>query len=100
MNEYRKYGFYQLRPSAGGLVFSTDFPYVAQACDEDIEVSWKKLKPFLSAQGRAAMRAIRQAAAKAKATQPAGARSQGVDQRSSESTRMPRDQHFAAVLSR
>jgi len=62
VNEYRKYGFYQLRPSAGGLVFSTDFPYAAQACDEDIEIPWKKLEPFLSVQGRKAMRTIRQAA--------------------------------------
>jgi len=66
VNEYRKYGFYQLRPSAGGLVFSTDFERVVQACDEDIEISWGKLEPFLSARGHAAMRAIQRADAKVK----------------------------------
>ena len=70
VNEYRKYGFYQLRPSAGGLVFSTDFPYAAQACDEDIEIPWKKLEPFLSVQGRKAMRTIRQASSAKPGSKP------------------------------
>jgi hypothetical protein len=51
---------YVLHPEKGGLVFSTDFAFVRQACDEDIELSWKALKPFLTSQGKDAMRSLHQ----------------------------------------
>lgn len=56
-------GFLQLRPSATGLVFGTDFAYAARACNEDVEIPWTQLEPFFSAEGRKAMRSLRNAAA-------------------------------------
>lgn len=49
-----------LHPEKSGMVFSTAFPHVIQACDEDITMPWKTLDPFLTAQGRAAMQSLRQ----------------------------------------
>jgi hypothetical protein len=54
---------YQLRPSANGLVFSTHSPRASRACNENIEIPWSKLKPFLARKGKEAMRSIREAAA-------------------------------------
>jgi hypothetical protein len=51
-----------LHPSERGLVFSTTFAHVIQACDEDIEIDWDTLAPYLTAQGRSAMNALRHAA--------------------------------------
>lgn len=48
----------QLHPEKTGLVFSTTFAHVIQACDEDIELPWKTLAPFLTAKGKAAMRSL------------------------------------------
>lgn len=49
---------YILHPEKDGLVFSTDFAFVEQACDEDIKLPWKTLAPFLTQQGKAAMRSL------------------------------------------
>jgi alpha-tubulin suppressor-like RCC1 family protein len=51
-----------LHPSERGLVFSTTFAHVIQACDEDIEIDWDTLAPYLTAQGRSAMNSLRHAA--------------------------------------
>jgi len=50
--------YLQLHPEKTGLVFSTTFAHVIQACDEDIELPWKMLAPFLTAKGKAAMRSL------------------------------------------
>lgn len=52
---------YLLRPSARGLVFSTDFGHAIRACDEDIEVAYAKLAPFLTPAGKTALESITQA---------------------------------------
>ena len=61
VNDNRSYG---LRPSATGLVFTTDFAHVIQACDEDIEVPYAQLAPFLTATGKAQLQAFVAAASK------------------------------------
>ncbi|MDP1772811.1 MAG: hypothetical protein Q8L15_11050 [Methylobacter sp.] len=43
---------YKLALSKNGIVFSTPFPHVKQACDEDIEVPYKKLLPFMTEAGK------------------------------------------------
>lgn len=53
---------YLLRPSKTGLVFSTNFAHVIQACDEDIEVSYAELAPFLTATGKADLKSLTDAA--------------------------------------
>jgi hypothetical protein len=40
-------------PTAKGLAFSTSYPQAGHACNEDIEVSYARLAPFLSAEGKA-----------------------------------------------
>ena len=59
VNENRAYG---VRPSRTGLVFTTDFAHVIQACDEDIEVPFAELTPFLTAHGMARLKALLDAA--------------------------------------
>ena len=59
VNENRSYG---LRPSNGGLVFTTAFAHVIQACDEDIELSFAEVAPFLTAQGKADLKSLIDAA--------------------------------------
>jgi hypothetical protein len=49
-----------LHPEKAGLVFSTTFPHVIQACDEDIALPWATVAPFLTAEGLAVMRSLRQ----------------------------------------
>ena len=51
-----------LRPSNGGLVFTTAFAHVIQACDEDIELSFAEVAPFLTAQGKADLKSLIDAA--------------------------------------
>lgn len=51
---------YLLYPTKDGLVFSTTFPHVVQACDEDITLPWKTVEPFLTQQGKEAMQSLRQ----------------------------------------
>jgi hypothetical protein len=51
--------YYQLRPSAIGLVFTTEFPHVIQACDQDIELSDAEVAPFLSTAGKRALTSLR-----------------------------------------
>ncbi|WP_158628769.1 RCC1 domain-containing protein [Dyella choica] len=52
--------YLQLHPEKTGMVFSTTFPHVIQACDEDINLSWRQLKPFLTPQGEDAMQSLSQ----------------------------------------
>lgn len=49
---------YILHPEKDGLVFSTTFAFVSDACNDDIKLPWKTLAPFLTAQGKTAMRAL------------------------------------------
>lgn len=51
---------YILHPEKDGLVFSTNFAFVSYACNDDIKLPWKTLAPFLTAQGKAAMRALQE----------------------------------------
>lgn len=53
---------YGLRPSATGLIFDTAFAHVIQACDEDIEVSYDELQPFLTDEGKTALKELIKAA--------------------------------------
>jgi len=55
VNENKRYG---LRPDAKGLVFTTSFAHVIQACDEDVEVPYRKLLPFLSKEGKSEARRL------------------------------------------
>jgi len=59
VNENRSYG---LRPSNSGLVFTTEFAHVIQACDEDVELSFTEVAPFLTAQGKAELKSLLDAA--------------------------------------
>ena len=43
---------YDITLGAAGLVFSHHFPHVIQACDDDIEIAYSRLLPFLSAEGK------------------------------------------------
>jgi len=61
VNENSGYG---LRPSATGLVFTTAFAHVIQACDEDIEVPYAQLVPFLTERGKAQLQSFIDAASK------------------------------------
>ena len=54
---------YLLRPAARGLVFSTSFAHVIQACNEDIEIPYAALLPFLTQEGRQAVESLMQARA-------------------------------------
>jgi hypothetical protein len=51
--------YYQLRPVRTGIVFTTEFPHVIQACDTDIELSDAEVAPFLSAAGKRALASLR-----------------------------------------
>ncbi len=46
---------YLLRPGERGLIFSTSFAHVIQACNEDIELPYSKLMPFLTREGKSAV---------------------------------------------
>ena len=50
--------YYQLSLGEKGMVFSTIFPHVAQACDMDIVVPYAKLAPFLNEAGKAALKTL------------------------------------------
>lgn len=39
-------------PTAQGLVFNTGFPHAIRACNEQVTLEWKRLMPYLSAEGR------------------------------------------------
>lgn len=49
---------YLLHPGTKGLVFSTSFAHVIQACDEDIEVPYSKLQPFLTTEGKLVVKSL------------------------------------------
>lgn len=49
---------YQIRLSTHGLVFNPSFPHVAQACDDDIEIPYARLVPFLTEEGKSAVSAL------------------------------------------
>jgi hypothetical protein len=54
---------YDLRPSATGLMFSTQFAHVIQACDEDVELSFAQVEPFLTDSGKRELKSLLDAAA-------------------------------------
>ncbi|MFK2891053.1 RCC1 domain-containing protein [Dyella flagellata] len=49
---------YLLHMDKNGLIFSTDFPHVIQACDEDIALPWKTVAPFLTPLGKTVMQSL------------------------------------------
>jgi len=51
---------YSMHPSPAGMVFHTQLPHVAAACEEDIEIPWAELKPFLTPEGKKAANALMQ----------------------------------------
>lgn len=46
------YTEYEITLGTKGLVFSHRFPHVSQACDDNIEIPYSQLLPFLSAEGK------------------------------------------------
>jgi hypothetical protein len=62
---------YRLRLGKEGMVFSTVFPHASQACDENVEIPYAKLLPFLTKAGREAVMTITGASGSAgSATEP------------------------------
>jgi len=53
-----KNAFYHLHPEKEGLVFGTDFTRPFQYCNESIEIPYSKLMPFLTDEGKAAVKSI------------------------------------------
>jgi hypothetical protein len=51
---------YEIHLSPKGLIFSHAFAHVTQACNDDIEIPYGQLMPFLTLQGQNAVRAFRQ----------------------------------------
>lgn len=47
--------YFEVYPSGRGMVFSPSLPHVIQACAEDIEIPWAKMRPFLGPVGRKAL---------------------------------------------
>ena len=43
---------YSVSVGEKGLVFSTHFPHVAQACGEEVEIAYLDLLPFLNIEGK------------------------------------------------
>lgn len=48
--------YFYMYPSTAGMVFSPSLPRVIQACAEDIEIPWPKMRPFLTPTGQKAVR--------------------------------------------
>lgn len=46
--------YFQPYPKTTGMVFSLSLAHVIQACEEDIEIPWAKLRPFLTPEGKKA----------------------------------------------
>ena len=55
---------YQLSLGTRGLVFSHNFPHVALACDDNIEIPYAKLSAFLTKEGKAAVKSIMESTSK------------------------------------
>lgn len=51
---------YQIRLGKTGFVFTQVFPHVAQACTDDIEITYGELMPFLTKKGKAVVEAIQE----------------------------------------
>ncbi len=49
---------YQIRLGKAGFIFSQAFPHVTQACNDDVEIAYGELMPFLTKKGRKAVTAI------------------------------------------
>lgn len=49
---------YLIYPTRTGMVFSPVLPHVVQACADDIEVPYAKLRPYLTPEGAAAVAAL------------------------------------------
>ncbi len=45
-------------PTANGLVFRTGYSHAARACEDEVQVSYKDLQPFLSPAGKRALKSI------------------------------------------
>jgi hypothetical protein len=43
---------YQLSLGQTGIVFSTAFPHVVQACNESVQIPYPELLPFMNDKGR------------------------------------------------
>lgn len=47
--------FFMMYPKTEGMVFSPGLPHVIQACAEDIEIPWAKMRPYLTPVGKKAL---------------------------------------------
>jgi alpha-tubulin suppressor-like RCC1 family protein len=50
--------YFEMYPSTAGMIFSPRLPHVAQACAEDIEVPWPRMRAFLTPTGQRAVSAL------------------------------------------
>lgn len=55
---FKENSTYQLSLAKKGLVFSHAFPHVEQACDDDIEIPYETLLPFLTKEGRRSVKLL------------------------------------------
>ena len=55
-------------PNAAGLVFPTSYATAGRACNENIEVAYAKLAPYLSPEGKAYVKALKRQAPRQPAT--------------------------------
>lgn len=51
---------YEIHLGRKGLVFSPSFPHVTKACEDDVEIPYNELVPFLTKSGRDAVQVIQQ----------------------------------------
>lgn len=49
---------YQIRLGKSGFIFTQNFPHLAQACTDNIEITYNELMPFLTKDGKKAVMAI------------------------------------------
>lgn len=61
--EFNKDGYFVALGKAG-IIFSTTMPQAAAACNEDIEIPYARLQPYLSKEGKNAVRQMQDAAGK------------------------------------
>lgn len=50
--------YYLMYPRSTGMVFSPSLPHVVQTCEEDIEIPWVEMRPFLSPAGKKAQKIL------------------------------------------
>lgn len=60
-SEVLRNNHYTLRPTPGGLAFSSSYAHAIQSCNDDTIVPYAKLAPFLTPEGKIAVAALQKA---------------------------------------